>query len=191
MEYALPTLLERDDIKQEVAKWIQHTTDQINNYKSELAKSNKSEPVGEELAKICLEQLKKEGSRLAKLEIIFILALGMKNIAKFVMPKRRALILVASMLKDLVFLNWIARLETVCWPSITMILTWKIVILGSSNNWLKASVCHVIVSISDYIINCKTWFNEINKVHGYDCNKAKTLMLRLLYLGSYYEAKKN
>jgi len=124
MEYALPTLLERDDIKQEVAKWIQHTTDQINNYKSELAKSNKSEPVGEELAKICLEQLKKEGSRLAKLEIIFILALGMKNIAKFVMPKRRALILVASMLKDLVFLNWIARLETVCWPSITMILTW-------------------------------------------------------------------
>jgi hypothetical protein len=56
--------------------------------------------------------LKKKELRLTKL--IFILALGIKNIAKFVTPKRRALILVAFMPKGLAFLNWIARSGIVC-----------------------------------------------------------------------------
>jgi len=71
--------------------------------------------------------------------------LKMKNITKFVMPQKRVLILAVFMLKVLVSLSWTARFETVCWPSFTMILTWKIVILGLLNNWLKASVCHVII----------------------------------------------
>jgi len=45
-------------------------------------------------------------------------------------------------------------------------------------------------AISDYINRCKHWFETIKNVHGYDRNKAKTLMLRLLYLGDYYEENK-
>jgi len=66
MEYTFPTLLERDNIKEEVAKWIQYTTDQINKYKIRLAKCDKSEPVGEALAETCSQHLKKEELRLTK-----------------------------------------------------------------------------------------------------------------------------
>jgi len=44
--------------------------------------------------------------------------------------------------------------------------------------------------ISDYIKRHKHWFEIIKSVHGYDRNWAKTLMLRLLYLGDYYEENK-
>jgi len=111
-----------------------------------------------------------------------MVVLGMKNIAKFVTPKRRALILATSMLKGLVFLNSLLAkyyhdidIEN-CHPRIT--------------KQLAKSLGLPCASISDYIINHKTWFKEINEVHGYDCNKAKTLMLRFLYLGDYYEVKK-
>jgi len=72
MECMFPTLLERDNIKEEVAKWIQHTTDQINNYKSKLAKYNKSEPVDEELVKNCSQLLKREELRLTKLVNFYV-----------------------------------------------------------------------------------------------------------------------
>jgi len=42
--------------------------------------------------------------------------------------------------------------------------------------------------ISDYIKDCAVWFLSIKSAHGYDEGKAKTLMLRLLYLGNYYES---
>jgi len=45
-------------------------------------------------------------------------------------------------------------------------------------------------AISDYINRREHWFETIKSVHGYDHNKAKTLMLRLLYLGDYYEENK-
>jgi len=45
-------------------------------------------------------------------------------------------------------------------------------------------------AISDYIGWCKYWFALIKGAHGYNRNKAKTLMLRLLYLGDYYESDK-
>jgi len=37
MENMFPTLLERDDIKEDVAKWIQFTMNEINKYKNKLA----------------------------------------------------------------------------------------------------------------------------------------------------------
>jgi len=101
----------------------------------------------------------------------------MKNIAKFVMPKRRASILAASMPKGLVFLNWIARLDMEnCHPQIIKQLAKR---LGLPHD-----------NISNYIERHDFWLVAINRVHGYDCNKAKALMLRLLYLGNYYELKK-
>jgi len=45
-------------------------------------------------------------------------------------------------------------------------------------------------AISDYIDRRECWFESIKGAHGYDRNKAKTLMLRLLYLGNYYEQNK-
>jgi hypothetical protein len=44
-------------------------------------------------------------------------------------------------------------------------------------------------SIPDYIRRREYWFVMTKGAHGYDCNQAKTLMLRLLYLGEYYESK--
>jgi len=44
--------------------------------------------------------------------------------------------------------------------------------------------------ISDYIKKHADWFLSIKSAHGYDEGMAKTLMLRLLYLGDYYESKK-
>jgi len=61
-----PTLLERDDIKEEVAKWIQYTINEINKYKNELAKCNKSNIIGEGLATLLSEKLKKEELKLTK-----------------------------------------------------------------------------------------------------------------------------
>jgi len=45
-------------------------------------------------------------------------------------------------------------------------------------------------AISDYINRREHWFAVIKGAHGYDRNQAKTLMLRLLYLGDYYEQNK-
>jgi len=42
-------------------------------------------------------------------------------------------------------------------------------------------------SISDYINRCKYWITIIKGAHGYDCDQAKQLMLRLIYLGNYHE----
>jgi len=44
-------------------------------------------------------------------------------------------------------------------------------------------------AISDYINKCEYWFALIKGAHGYDRDQAKKLMLRLLYLGNYYESK--
>jgi len=45
-------------------------------------------------------------------------------------------------------------------------------------------------SISDYIDRHSVWFTLIKGAHGYDEGAAKTLMLRLLYLGDYFESNK-
>jgi len=45
-------------------------------------------------------------------------------------------------------------------------------------------------AISDYIDRREYWFTLIKGAHGYDRNQDKTLMLRLLYLGDYYEQNK-
>jgi len=45
-------------------------------------------------------------------------------------------------------------------------------------------------SNSDYIKRREYWIVLIKGVHGYDCEKTKTLMLRLLYLGNYYKSNK-
>jgi len=42
MENRFPILLERDDIKEDVAKWIQFMMNEINKYKNELAKYDTS-----------------------------------------------------------------------------------------------------------------------------------------------------
>jgi len=51
MENAFPTLLERDDIKEDVGKWIQFTMNEINKCKTDLAKWDTSTESGEDLAK--------------------------------------------------------------------------------------------------------------------------------------------
>jgi len=50
MKNAFPTLLERDDIKEDVAKWIQFTMNEINKRKTDLAKCDTSTKSGEDLA---------------------------------------------------------------------------------------------------------------------------------------------
>jgi len=67
MKNTFPTLLERDDIKEEVAKWIQFTMNEINNCKTDLAKCDTSTKSGEELAKLISEKIKKKELRLTKL----------------------------------------------------------------------------------------------------------------------------
>jgi hypothetical protein len=42
MENTFPILLERDDIKEDVAKWIQFTMNKIYKYKNELEKHDTS-----------------------------------------------------------------------------------------------------------------------------------------------------
>jgi len=60
MENTFPTLLERDDIKEDVAKWIQFTMNEINKYKNELAKCHTSTKSGEELAALISKKIKIE-----------------------------------------------------------------------------------------------------------------------------------
>jgi len=50
MENTFPTLLERDDINEDVAKWIQFTMNEINKYKIDLPKCDTSTKSGEDLA---------------------------------------------------------------------------------------------------------------------------------------------
>jgi len=50
MENMFPTLLERDDIKEDVGKWIQFTMNEIDKYKIDLAKCDTSSESGKELA---------------------------------------------------------------------------------------------------------------------------------------------
>jgi len=51
MENMFPILLERDDIKEEVAKWIQFTMNKINKYKNELEKCGNSNQDDEDMVK--------------------------------------------------------------------------------------------------------------------------------------------
>jgi len=45
-------------------------------------------------------------------------------------------------------------------------------------------------AISDYIQHHEQWLDLIKEAHNYDRNQAKQLMLRLIYLGKYYESNK-
>jgi len=106
MENTFPTLLQRDNIKEDVGKWIQFTMNEINKCKTDLAECDTSTESGEDLAKSISDVIKKDLQNW----IIFTLALAMKNIAKLVTPKIRA----AFTLKGSAFLNWITRSEIVC-----------------------------------------------------------------------------
>jgi len=57
MENMFSTLLERDDIKENVGKWIQFTINEIDKYKIGLAKCDTSSEIGEELAALVLKIL--------------------------------------------------------------------------------------------------------------------------------------
>jgi len=89
MENTFPILLERDDIE-EVAKWIQYTINEINKYKNELAKCNKSNIIGEELAALISEKLKKEELRLTKLDN-FYLSIGNEKYRKVCYTQKKDL----------------------------------------------------------------------------------------------------
>jgi len=60
MENTFPTLLERDDIKEDVGKWIQFTMNEINKYRTDLAKCDTSTESGEELAALISKKIKKD-----------------------------------------------------------------------------------------------------------------------------------
>jgi len=67
MENAFPTLLERDDIKEDVGKWIQFTMNEINKCKTDLAKWDTSTESGEDLAKKNFRGNEKEGIKTYKI----------------------------------------------------------------------------------------------------------------------------
>jgi len=58
MENMFPTLLERDDIKEDVRKWIQFTINEINKHKTDLAKCDTSSEIGKEAVALILEKIK-------------------------------------------------------------------------------------------------------------------------------------
>jgi len=59
MENTFPILLERDDIKEDVAKWIQFTMNKINKYKNELAKYDTSNQDDEDMVKSISDEMRK------------------------------------------------------------------------------------------------------------------------------------
>jgi len=72
MENTFPILLERDDIKEEVAKWIQYTMNKINKYKNDLAKCDTSNDFGKDKAALISEKLKKDELKLTKLDNFYL-----------------------------------------------------------------------------------------------------------------------
>jgi len=72
MENMFPTLLERDDIKEDVGKWIQFTMNEIDKYKIDLAKCDTSSESGEELAASISKKIKKFELRLTKLDKFYL-----------------------------------------------------------------------------------------------------------------------
>jgi len=188
MENKFPILLERDNIKEEVAKWIQFTMNEINKYKNELAKCGKSNQDDEDMVKSISNELRKSESRLTKLDN-FYLSIGNEKYCKVCYSQKKGLNIgriyaqgpCIFKLDHKIRNNLLARnyhdidIEN-CHPQIIEQLAEKL------------SLPHC--SISDYIDKHKYWLVMIKGAHGYDRNQAKTLMLRLLYLGDYYESNK-
>jgi len=81
MENTFPTLLERDDIKEDVGKWIQFMMNEINKYKTDLAKCDTSTKSGEELAALISKKIKNIKLRLTKLDN-FYLSIGNEKYCK-------------------------------------------------------------------------------------------------------------
>jgi len=90
MEYTFPTLLERDNIKEEVAKWIQCTNDQITKNRNRLAKCDKSKPIDQALAENCEQILKREKLRLTKL-VNFYVSIGNEKYHKVCYAQKKGL----------------------------------------------------------------------------------------------------
>jgi len=188
MENKFPILLERDNIKEEVAKWIQFTMNEINKYKNELAKCGKSNQDDEDMVKSISNELRKSESRLTKLDN-FYLSIGNEKYCRVCYAQKKGLNIsciyaqgpCVFKLDHKIRNSLLARnyhdidIEN-CHPQIIEQLAEKL------------SLPHH--SISDYINRRKYWIMIIKGAHGYDRNQAKKLVLRLLYLGDYYESNK-
>jgi len=109
MENKLPILLERDDIKEDVAKWIQFKMNEINKYKNELAKCDTSKDFGKDKAALISKKIKKIELRLTKLDN-FYLSIGNEKYCKVCYTQTKGRIYA----QGLWFLNWITKLEIVC-----------------------------------------------------------------------------
>jgi cob(I)alamin adenosyltransferase len=81
MENMFPTLLERDNIKEDVGKWIQFTMNEIDKYKIDLAKCDTSSEIGEESAVLISKKIKNFELRLTKLDN-FYLSIGEEKYCK-------------------------------------------------------------------------------------------------------------
>jgi len=72
MENMFPTLLERDDIKEDVGKWIQFTMNEINKYKIDLVKHDTSSEIGKEAMVLISKKIKKFELRLTQLDNFYL-----------------------------------------------------------------------------------------------------------------------
>jgi len=81
MENMFPTLLERDDIKEDVRRWIQFTMNEINRLKTDLTNCDTSSESGEESAALISKNIKKFELRLTKLDN-FYLSIGDEKYCK-------------------------------------------------------------------------------------------------------------
>jgi len=91
MENTFPILLERDDIKEDVAKWIQFTMNKINKYKNELEKRDTSNQDDEDMVKSISDELRKSELRLTKLDN-FYLSIGNEKYRKVCYTQKKGCI---------------------------------------------------------------------------------------------------
>jgi len=188
MENTFPTLLERDDIKEEVAKWIKFTINEINKCKTDLAKCNTSTESGEELAALISKKIKKIELRLTKLDN-FYLSIRNEKYCKVSYTQKEGLNISRIYAQG----SCIFKLDREIRNSL----------LAKNYHDIDIENCHPHIieqlaenlnlphnAILDYINWREHWFASIKEAHGYNQNRAKTLMLRLLYLGDYYELNK-
>jgi len=188
MENMFPTLLERDNIKEDVGKWIQFMMNEINKHKTDLTKCDTSSESGKEAAALISKNIKKFESKLTKLDKFYLSISNEKyckvnyaqkeglNIGRIYAQGPCIFKLDREIRNSLLAKNYHDIDIENCHPCIV--------------EWLAKKLDLPHKYISDYINRRKHWFEIIKSVHGYDCNQAKTLMLRLLYLGEYYQENK-
>jgi len=188
MENMFPTLLERDDIKEDVGKWIQFTMNEIDKYKIDLAKCNTSSEIGKEAAVLISKKIKKFELRVTKLDN-FYLSIGDEKYHKVNYAQKEGLNIGRIYAEGPCILKLDCKIRNS--------------LLAKNYHDIDIENCQPRIiehlaknlnlphdAILSYINKCEYWFTLIKGAHNYDRNQAKTLMLRLLYLGNYYEENK-